>query len=172
MTGGASTKALENSQRGIAEGFGSADATLSGQQAQALQGIQAQKEAQQYQTQERLGTQEFGAQEAQKQRSEAARQFNANYGLQNSQFEAAQNQFNRQMDFTYREFNENQKANLLNSMIALDQSGIDSSQTLNQMEYLFNNLMDPKYLKAGQITYDTQGNTTPVLAPVHGGYTL
>lgn len=168
MTGGAATKALEKTQRGIAEGFGSASADLEAQQAKALQDVQAGREAQQYQTSERLGTQQFAAGESEKSRNEAQRQFNANYGLQNAQFQAAQNQFNKQMDFTYREFNENQKANLLNSLIALDQSGIDSSADLNKIASFFANIMNPTNLKAGSMNYNAGIGDNIVRAPSIG----
>lgn len=152
LSGGAALKAQQKANRNVNETFAGAQTDLEGQQAKALQDVQAQKEAQafqsserqagqtfagtqaelqrQYGTQERLGGQQFQAGETAASRQQQESQFARQYGLQNQQFEEARNQFSQQMNYQWQELDENKRTNLVNTLIALDKSGLSDTNYL------------------------------------------
>jgi hypothetical protein len=137
LSGGAAMKAASKAAKQYGEGVANAQADLDTQQAAALQNVAAQKEQQAFQTSERLGTQDYGSQEAQKQRSfqgeqasldrgQQAQQFGQTLDFQNKQFQTQKDQWKQQMDYQLKEFNENTKTNLFNAVTAMKQAGLDN----------------------------------------------
>jgi hypothetical protein len=136
LTGGAQSKAIERAQQGIAGQYASGEADLESQKNAQLGQVAAQKQAQEFQTGERLGSQQFAGAEAEKQRQLQKEQFEKSFGLQSDQFQEAKTQFDSQMKYQLSEFNENQKTNLINSVIALNKSDINMDNANNMKQVL------------------------------------
>lgn len=104
---------------------------------QEFAGSQAQL-GREFASSERLGSQEFAggqsalqrqfmSDEALKERQQQESQFGRSFGLQTRQLNTAIDQFNANLEYQWNEFDENVKTNYINAIIAMDKSGIDST---------------------------------------------
>jgi len=122
--GGALVKAAGLQAKELARARGDVEAGIEAQGAAQQQSLLAEKQAQKFAREERLGGQEFmrgerlGTQEFQAGESRLTREQQA------AQFERQMVEMGRQFDI---EFDENQKTNFVNAAVALKEAGLKSS---------------------------------------------
>lgn len=136
-TGGAVQKAQQQSIRDILRERGLQESEISGQEASALQRIKELQGAQEFAREERVGSEAFQAGESEKARALQEKLFGEELGFKREQFEQQHQlakdslQFQRdswaeQMSFNWAEFDENKKAQVINSAMALKEAGLGS----------------------------------------------
>lgn len=129
ILGGQSGATLKNRAKGIAEiarGIGEAEAGLGASEAQVLQQAESEAEARKFAREERLGAQEFQAQQSEK------------------QLQFAKDSFAETMKFQWSEFDENLKTNFVNAFIALKDAGF-LDRTKDELQNLFSSGMAPLF---------------------------
>lgn len=98
LTGGSAIKAANKAQKNLESEFATQESAIGGQEAEALRRAKSEEEAKQFAREERLGSQDFGAQQAQ-----LGREFQTGERLGSQEYGAQQAQLGRQFQSSERE---------------------------------------------------------------------
>lgn len=125
-------KAAQKAQGKFVEASSGAEADLAANEAAALQNVKAKEEERTFASTEAEKGRQFQASQADIDRATQQEQFGKQFG-------ESQSQFKQQMEYQWKEFNENVKTNLLNAAAAMKKAGIgnltDASSFLNIVNY-------------------------------------
>lgn len=160
LTGGGAIKAKQKAQQGLEDVFGGQMTQLEGQKAAASQAAQAQKEQQEFASEEAAKQRLFTAGESALTRGQQQQQFESAFGLQNKQFDESRRQFDEQLKYQLKEFTENQITNFINAMTAFDKAGLGDANKFNQLAAAINRV---RGMDAFQYSLGGNGTTEKVI---------